>query len=93
MRFARDYAEIIKDITYKLKKYREVKWAPETREYFSRIKKDFGESLILVSPNYEKTFSIFSFASTTIVAVRLLQKKQRREREACKFFQPSDKGC
>jgi len=39
-----------------LKKDVEVRCTPETKEYFSTIKKDFGEAPFLVSPNYENPF-------------------------------------
>jgi hypothetical protein len=69
-----------------LKKNHEVKWTPEAREYFQIIKEALGESPVLVSPNYDKDFFIFSFASEHTIVVVLLQKNDENQEQPIAFF-------
>jgi hypothetical protein len=72
-RFVPNFAEEVKLITTMLKKGNEVRWTPQSRHSFEKIKKALTEAPVLISPNYSKGFLIFSFASPDIVAVVLLQ--------------------
>ena len=55
-----------------MKKGNEIKWAPEARQSFSEIKTALTQAHVLISPNFEKDFQIYSFASEhTIVGVLL----------------------
>jgi hypothetical protein len=73
-RFIPNFAEIVKLITYMLKKDNEVKWKTETKASFKHIKKVIGEAPMLASPDYMKEFLIFSFASEHMIATVLLKK-------------------
>ena len=66
-----NYVEIVREITNMLKKDREVKWTSKERESFSKIKRVFGESLVLADPDYQKSFLIFSFETPNILVVVL----------------------
>lgn len=55
-RFIPNYEIIIKEITVMLKKDEKVMWTRAAIEYFSQIRKDFGEALVFVCPNYEIPF-------------------------------------
>ena len=46
-RFIPNYAEIVRHITYMLKKNNEVKWSQESREEFTRIKQAYAEAPVL----------------------------------------------
>jgi hypothetical protein len=61
-RFVPNFVEMVRHITNMLKKDREVKWTTKSKEYFQRIKEALGESPVLVIPNYDKDFLVFSFA-------------------------------
>ena len=75
-RFIHNFAEIVKLITNMLKKDREVKWTATTQVYFDHINKAIGKARVLVSPNYDKDFQIFSFASEhTVVAILDLKNR------------------
>jgi hypothetical protein len=74
-RFIPNFAEIVKLITYMLKKNNKVKWKKEAKASFARIKKVISEAPILASLDYLKDFLIFSFASEHTLAAVLLQKK------------------
>lgn len=73
-RFIPNYVEIVKDITYILKKNNEVKWIVSARYAFDQIKKAIFEAPTLAIPDYSSPFSIFSFSSETILDVVLLHK-------------------
>jgi hypothetical protein len=45
-----------------------------------------GKSLVLINPNYEKDFLIFSFASTHTIVVVLLQKNEKHQEHPISFF-------
>ena len=60
------FAEILMNITNMLKKGHEIKWSPEARKYFWEIKKEISEAPVLVSPDFTKDFSVFSYASEYI---------------------------
>jgi hypothetical protein len=53
-RFILNFVEIIKLITYMLKKDNEVKWIVESKAYLERVKKSIGETPVLVGPDYTK---------------------------------------
>jgi len=59
-------------ITNMLKKGHEIKWSAEAKESFWGIKKAISEAPVLVSPNFAKEFSIFSYASEHTIAAVLL---------------------
>jgi hypothetical protein len=61
-----------------LKKYHEIKWTIEARESFQQIKETLGESPILVIPNYDKEFLIFSFASMKIPLLLYYCKRMKK---------------
>ena len=69
-----NYAEIVKDITNMLKKENEVHWTKEAKELFPRIKEALQTTPLLISPDHQKPFQIFSFASPSSIVVVLLQK-------------------
>ena len=57
-----------------LKKEVGVKWNMEAKQYFELVKQALTQTPILISPDFNKDFYIFSFASEHTVAVVLLQK-------------------
>jgi hypothetical protein len=71
-RFILNLTEIIKNITYMLKKGNEIKWNLESKNSFGYIKVVLTRAPVLSSPNFVKYFILFSFASEhTIVDVLL----------------------
>jgi hypothetical protein len=76
-RFIPNYAKIMKPIYKLLKKDVKFEWNDESKRAFKSIKTTRCEAPVLISPNYEKDFQIFSFAfEDTIVGV-LLQKNDQ----------------
>jgi hypothetical protein len=88
-RFIPNFTEIVKLITYMIKKDSEVKRTTEAKEYFIHIKKVIGEALVLASPNYMKKFLFFSFASQHTIVVILLQKNDEGFEQPIAFFSKS----
>lgn len=71
-RFIINCAKIMRKITDMLKKENEIKWTHEAKQAFNEIKKALTEALVLISPNFEKDFQIYSFALDHTIAGVLL---------------------
>jgi hypothetical protein len=85
-RFVPNFVEMVRHITNMLKKDQEVKWNTEAKESFQQIKEALGESLVLVIPNYDKEFLVFSFSSEHTIVVVLLQKNEENQEKPIAFF-------
>ena len=85
-RFVPNYDEIMRSITYVLKKNAEMKRDKEARDAFARIKEALQEAPILISPDYQKSFHVFSFASPTTIDVVLLQKNEDNKEKPVALF-------
>lgn len=77
--FFPNYADIVKEITDILRECVEVKWTIASKESLSRIKEVIHEALVLVSLDYTKSFQIFSFGSSSTIAVVLLQRNEEKK--------------
>jgi hypothetical protein len=69
-----------------LRKGNEVKWTPEARSSFEKIKQALVDAPVLISPDYSKEFFIFSFASNDTLVVVLLQKNSDGMEQPIYFF-------
>ena len=69
-----------------LKKYHDIKWAPNARTTFGDIKKALIEAPILVIPKFNKDFLIFSYAFEHTVVGVLLQKNDQNAEQPIAFF-------
>jgi hypothetical protein len=85
-RFIPNLAEIIKHITNMLKKGNEIKWIPEARKYFEDIKVALTKAPVLASPNFEKDFILFSFASEHTIVGVLLQKDDQNFEKPIAYY-------
>ena len=81
-----NFFELVKHITAMLKKDAKIKWTHQARSSFEDIKKDIMEAPTLISPDYTKSFYIFSFASYDTVATVLLQKDDEGLNHPIAFF-------
>ena len=73
-RFIPSFAEILMDIIDMIRKDHEIKWTVGAKKAFKGIKQAISEAPVLISPNFEKDFLVFSYASEHTVVVVLLQK-------------------
>ena len=75
-RFITNFVEVVKYINSMLNKDNTFQWSKEAKQSFINIKKALSEAPVLVSPNFGKDFTIFSFASEHTMAGVLLQKNE-----------------
>ena len=59
-RFIPSFTEILMDITYMLRKDHEIKWTVGAKKAFKDIKHAISEAHVLISPDFEKGFLVFS---------------------------------
>ena len=85
-RFITNFAEVLKYINSMLKKENTFPWSKEAMLSFVSIKQALSEAPILVSPNFDKDFMIFSFASEHTIAGVLLQKNEQNEEQPIAFY-------
>jgi hypothetical protein len=71
-RFIANFAELTKHITCMLRKNSEVRWIEEAKHSFNAIKEAIVTAPVLISPNFDKEFYIFSFSSKDTIAAILL---------------------
>jgi len=69
-----------------LKKDAKVKWSFETKQAFESIKSALTQTPVLTSPQFDKDFIIFSFASDHTIVVVLLQKDEQGAEKPIAFF-------
>ena len=62
-RFIPDYSSIIKPMTKLLRKDHDFQWTPKFQKEFSNIKVVIASSPVLVCPNFDNHFILYSFAS------------------------------
>lgn len=85
-RFVSNYEEIVKEITNMLNKENEMSWTKEVIESFSRIKEALQAAPVLINPDYQKPFQVFSFASSSSIVVVLLQKNDEEKENSITLF-------
>ena len=74
------------DITYMLRKDHEIKWMVGAKKAFKNIKQAISKAPALISPDFEKDFLVFSYASEHTVVVVLLQKNDWGEEQPIAFL-------
>ena len=75
-RFIPGFTEIVRPLQKMIKKYAEFKWSAEEKQSFHDILKAIAEAPTLTSPNFSKTFILYTFASDSSYAAVLTQKNQ-----------------
>jgi hypothetical protein len=72
-RFVPDFVFMVKPIHNLLKKYHSFSWIDEVENAFLRIKKAISSALVLVKPNFDKYFIIYTNATEETIFSILLQ--------------------
>ena len=80
------FAEFLINLTNMLKTKHEIKWTMDARRSFKDIKQAITEAPVLVSPDFNKYFLIFSYASNHTVAGVLLQRNNQNVEQPIAFF-------
>ena len=71
---------------YVVKKDAKVRWSLETKQAFEGIISALTQAPVLTSPQFDKDFIIFSFASNHTIVVVLLQKDDQGAKKPIAFF-------
>eukprot|EP00253_Pinus_taeda_P010745 PITA_10745 len=85
-RFIPNLVELIRLLSNMLKKDAKVKWSLETKQAFESIKTALTQTPVLTSPQFDKDFIIFSFASEHTIAALHLQKDDQGNEKPIAFF-------
>jgi hypothetical protein len=78
-RFVPDYTSIIKHINLLLKKENIFEWKTDTQEAFNNIKGEITTAPILISPEFQRYFIIYSFSIEALIVSILTQKYSNGE--------------
>ena len=76
-RFISNLAELLRNLNNMLKKDSILKWTVVAKPSFEAVKEALTKTPILISPNFNRDFIIFSFASEHTIAIVLLQKNDQ----------------
>ena len=74
-RFVPDFAQIVKSLQQMVKQNVQFKWTDVENNEFSKIKTSISHAPSLKSPNDEKDFILYTFASDNSLAAVLTQKE------------------
>lgn len=85
-RFIPNLAEILRPIQKLLKKDAKFEWKDDGKRSFKEIKDAIVRSPVLASPDYNKDFQIFSFASENTIVGVLLQKNDEGQEQPISFM-------
>ena len=85
-RFIIDCAKKMRKITEMLRKGSEIKCISEGKKSFEEIKDALTKAPILISPNFEKDFQIYSFASEHAIVGVILQKIEEGHEQPISFY-------
>ena len=72
--FISNLVELIRLLNNILKKDSSIKWIVDVKQSFEEIKMALTRTLVLTSPQFDRDFIVFSFASEHIITAVLLQK-------------------
>jgi hypothetical protein len=85
-RFVPDYPRIVKPINLLLKKDQGFEWTTDTKEAFNNIKRVITTALVLISPDFQRDFIIYSFSIETVVASILTQRNTKGDKLSISFM-------
>jgi hypothetical protein len=81
-----DYASIVKPINLLLKTDQRFEWTVDTQGAFNNIKREITIALVLISPNFQRDFIIYSFAIEIVVASILTERNTKGEELSISFM-------
>lgn len=91
-RFISDFVEIVKPLQKMIKKDSNSKWKNERKEAFDKIKEAIAETPTLWSPNFDKEFILYTFASNHSTVLVLTHKSEVREEFLVSFMRTGLQG-
>jgi hypothetical protein len=91
-KFTLDFAEIIKTLQKMIRKDVEFKWDDERKNDFNDIKSAISQAPVLRSPDFNRDFSLYSFASDQSLATVLTQKDDDNNEAPLSFMSTNLQG-
>ena len=88
-RFISNLAELIRELNNMLRKDATLEWTVEAKQSFETIKEALTKAPVLISPDFNKDFIIFSFALEHTIAAVLLQNNKQGYKQPIAFFSKS----
>ena len=75
-RFVQDFAQIVKPSQHMVKQSVQFKWTDSEKGAFNKIKTSIAHAPSLKSPNFEKYFILYTFASYNSLGAVVTQKEE-----------------
>ena len=91
-RFVPDFAQIVKALQQMVKKSVQFKWTDSKKNAFNKIKTSISHAPSLKSPNFEKDFILYTFASDDSLASVLTQKEDGGDEYPISFMSTGLQG-
>ena len=85
-KFISGFVEIVYPLNDLLKKGAKMEWVPKIKKIFEDINVAISIALVLVSPDYEFPFKIYSFFSEYSCAGTLTQKREKEDERPISFM-------
>ena len=64
----------MRNITEMLRKDSEIKWSSEAKKSFEEIKVALTKAPVLISPNFEKDFQIYSYTQLLVCSYKRMKR-------------------
>ena len=90
--FVPDFAQIVKPLQQMVKKNAQFKWTEIEKNAFNKIKTAVAHAPSLRSPNFDKDFILYTFASDDSLAAVLTQKEDGGDEFPIDFMSTSLQG-
>ena len=91
-KFTPDFAKIIKPLQKMIHKDSEFKWDDERKEPFNNIKVSISWASVLRSPDFNRDFNLYTFASNQSLAMVLTQKDDEKYEAPMSFMSTNLQG-
>eukprot|EP00253_Pinus_taeda_P023419 PITA_23419 len=91
-RFVPDFSRIVSPLQTMIKKNSNFKWGLDEHELFNLIKQDIINAPSLATPNFSKSFTLYTFASEKSYAAILTQANQEKAEAPIAFFSSNLQG-
>lgn len=85
-KFISGFAELVHPLNDLLKKGVKIKWTPKFKRSFQDIKVLISATPVLVIPNYQLPFKVYSFTLENLCANILTQKKEHEDERPIIFM-------
>jgi hypothetical protein len=91
-RFVPNFSEMVGPVQNLIKKYVQYHWGPLESQAFNSIKKTIVEAPSLMSPDFSRDFTLYTFASDWSYVVVLTQKNAKNNEVPIAFMSSAFKG-